>query len=111
MGKETRRFNDDTDILREIGIPPHLFVVHKDGAAVGSQKAADALHQDSLARTIVSDNAVDLAFFKGVGYILKNVFFTKELIDIAYFDHILQNYPSVPVKTKLYCLTARMAKK
>ena len=89
VGQESRCLNDDTNILWEIGLPPYLFVVHKDGAAVGSQKAADTLHQDCLAGTVIADDAVDLTFFKGVGYILENVFFTKELIDIAYFDHIL----------------------
>ena len=91
MGQESRCLNDDTNILWEIGLPPYLFVVHKDGAAVGSQKAADTLHQDCLAGTVIAYDPVDFAFFKGVGNVLENMFFPEIFIDAAYFNDVFHN--------------------
>ena len=91
MGQESRCFNDDADILREIRFLPHLLVINIDHAAVWLQKAADTLHQDSLAGTVVAHNSVNFPLFKGVGNVLENMFFPEIFIDAAYFNDVFHN--------------------
>ena len=60
MGQESRCFNDDADILREIRFLPHLLVIDIDHAAVRLQKSADTFHQDSFPGAIVAYKQVGL---------------------------------------------------
>ena len=111
MRQKSGSLNDDPDVRREVSLPSHLFVVDENGAAVRSEEAADAFHQHRLAGAVVADDPVDLPLFKGVGYIFQDVFFSEIFIDAVDLDHVLQVYPSVPVKLKLYRLAAQMAAK
>ena len=91
MRKKTRCFDDDPDILRKIRFFTDLLVIDVNNAAVRLQEAADALHQDGLAGTVIAYDPVDFAFFKGVGNVLENMFFPEIFIDAAYFNDVFHN--------------------
>jgi len=77
MGQETRCFNDDADILREIPFLSYLHVINIDFPFIRAEEAADALHKNRFSGTIVANNAVNLALFKGVGHVFQHFFSAK----------------------------------
>ena len=93
VGQESRCFDDDADILRKVCFLPYLYMVDIDFALVRAKKAADALHKDGLAGAVVSNDAVDLAFFKGVGYVFQHLFFPKGFTDIQNFYAVVHIIP------------------
>ena len=93
MGQEARRFDDDADILREVCFLPHFYMVDIDFSLVRAKKATDALHKDGLAGAIVANDTVNLAFFKGVGYVFQHLFFPKEFTDILNFYAVVHIIP------------------
>ena len=68
-------------------------MVDIDFSLVRAKKATDALHKDGLAGAIVANDTVNLAFFKGVGYVFQHLFFPKEFTDILNFYAVVHIIP------------------
>ena len=111
--QEARRLDDNAEIGRKIHISAHHFVVYQHLPFSGKQEAADTFHQHRLSAAVVAHDAVDLSRRKVAADAVQDPFLSKILGDILNADRkfVFHAPPSVPVKLKLYCRTARSERK